>query len=159
MAMESGRESGTSVSRIIKAPRRRLYRAFLDPEALVAWLPPKGMTGRVFMFDAREGGGYRMALTYADPNHATRGKTSQHTDVVRGQFVELRPDERIVQRVEFDSEDPAFAGAMTITWTFADIPSGTQVTVLCENVPEGIRPSDHETGLNSTLENLAAFTE
>jgi uncharacterized protein YndB with AHSA1/START domain len=159
MATESGRESGTCVSRIIKAPRRKLYQAFLDSEALVAWLPPKGMKGHVFMFDAREGGAYRMSLTYADPNHSTRGKTSEHADFVQGRFVALRPDERIVQRVEFESEDPAFAGAMTITWTFADAPGGTEVTVLCENAPEAIRPSDHEAGLSSTLENLAAFIE
>ena len=71
----------------------------------------------------------------------------------------LIPDGRIVQVIEFESEDPAFAGTMTVDWTLADVPGGTEVTILCENVPEGIRPDDHETGLRSTLENLAAFTE
>jgi hypothetical protein len=65
---------------------------------------------------------------------------------------------RIEQAVVFDSEDPAFAGTM-ITWTFKAIPEGTEVTVRCENVPEGIRPEDHAKGLGSTLENLAAFAE
>ncbi len=69
------------------------------------------------------------------------------------------PDERIVQLIEFESKDPAFAGPMTIKWTLADVPGGTEVTVLCENAPEGIRPNDHEAGFRSTLENLAAFTE
>jgi uncharacterized protein YndB with AHSA1/START domain len=78
---------------------------------------------------------------------------------VRGRFVALIPDERIVQQVQFESDDPAFAGTMTIEWTFAEVPGGTEVTVLCKNAPEGIRPDDHATGMRSALENLAAFTE
>jgi uncharacterized protein YndB with AHSA1/START domain len=113
----------------------------------------------VYAFDPRQGGGYRMSLTYVGSDHSQRGKTSEHTDVVRARFLELIPDERIVQLIEFESEDPAFAGPMTITWSLADVPAGTEVTVLCENAPEGIRPSDHETGIRSTLENLAAFAE
>jgi uncharacterized protein YndB with AHSA1/START domain len=159
MATQSGREMSTRVSRIIKAPRRAIYEAFLDPAALVSWLPPRGMTGRIFEFDAREGGSYRMALTHAEPNHSARGKTSEHTDIVRGRFLELIPDQRIALRVEFQTTDPAFAGAMTVTWTLSDVPSGTDVAVHCENAPAGIRPSDHETGMRSSLENLAAFTE
>jgi uncharacterized protein YndB with AHSA1/START domain len=159
MATQSGPEKSTCVSRIIKAPRRTIYRAFLDPEALVSWLPPGGMKGRMYEFDAQEGGAYRMSLTYVDSDHSPRGKTSDHTDVVRGRFLELIPDERVVQLIEFESKDPAFAGPMTIRWTLADVPGSTDVTVLCENVPEGIRSNDHEAGIRSTLENLAAFTE
>ena len=159
MATEAGPERSTRVSRIIKAPRRTIYQAFLDPQALVSWLPPGGMKGDVHEFDAREGGGYRMSLTYVNSAHSPRGKTSEHTDVVRARFLELIPDERIVQLIEFESKDPAFAGPMTIKWTLADVPGGTEVTVLCEGVPEGIRPNDHEAGIRSTLENLAAFTE
>jgi uncharacterized protein YndB with AHSA1/START domain len=117
------------------------------------------MKGRIYAFDAREGGGYRMSLTYVEPDHAQRGKTSEHMDLVRVRFVELIQDERIVQRVEFESEDPAFAGPMTMTWTLADVPGGARVSILAENAPEGIRPSDHETGMRSSLDNLAAFTE
>ena len=159
MATGSGQEKSTRVSRIIKASRRAIYQAFLDPEALVSWLPPDTMKGHIYEFDAREGGAYRMSLTYLEPDHSAPGKTSEHTDVVRGRFLELIPDERIVQLVEFESKDPAFAGTMSITWTLADVPGGTEVTILCENVPKGIRRSDHETGLRSTLEKLAAFTE
>jgi uncharacterized protein YndB with AHSA1/START domain len=159
MTTKSDQERSTCVSRIIKAPRRTIYQAFLDPEALVSWLPPGGMKGRVYAFDAREGGAYRMSLTYVESDHSSRGKTSEHTDVIRGRFLEMIPDERIVQLIEFESKDPAFAGSMTIKWTLADVPGGTEVTVLCENAPEGIRPNDHEAGFRSTLENLAAFTE
>jgi hypothetical protein len=71
----------------------------------------------------------------------------------------LVPDERIVQLVEFVSEEPAFAGAMTMTWSLATVRGGTEVTILCENVPEGIRQEDHDAGLKSTLKNLARFIE
>lgn len=131
----------------------------MDPEAVVSWLPPEGMKGHMYAFDAREGGTYRMSLTYEESNHSPRGKTSEHSDVVRGRFLELIPDERIVQLIEFESEDPVFAGAMTIKWILAEVPGGTEVTLRCENVPEGIRADDHEKGMRSTLENLAAFTE
>ena len=159
--MTSGSDEGKSVSvaRIIKAPRQTLYRAFLDPWALVSWLPPKGMTAQLHAFDAREGGAYRMSLTYVDTDHSTPGKTSDHTDTVRVRFLDLVPDERIVQQVEFESDDPTFAGPMTIEWTLADVPGGTEVTVRCENAPAGIRPDDHEAGMRSSLGNLAAFAE
>jgi hypothetical protein len=93
------------------------------------------------------------------PDHSPRGKTSDGTRVIRGRFLELIPAERMVQPTEFESEDPAFAGAMTITWTPADDPGGTEVIILCENAPEDIEPSDHGAGFRSTPENLAAFTE
>jgi uncharacterized protein YndB with AHSA1/START domain len=148
-----------SASRIILASRQTIYQAFLDPETLVSWLPPGGMRGHIYAFDAREGGTYRMTLTYEGATHSVSGKTSEHSDVVRGRFLELVPDTRIVQLVEFESEDPTFAGAMTMTWSLAAVPGGTEVTITCENVPEGIRQEDHDAGLRSTLENLAAFTE
>ncbi|WP_439578439.1 SRPBCC family protein [Elioraea sp.] len=146
-------------SRVIAASPQAIYRAFVDPAAWGRWLPPEGMTARIDAFDARPGGTYRMALTYAGADHATRGKTSQDTDVVEGRFVELVPDERIVQRVTFVSEDAAFAGEMTMTWSLSPTPGGTRVTITCEDVPEGIRPEDHDIGLRSTLSGLAAFVE
>lgn len=141
------------------ASPRSIYQAFVHPEALVSWLPPDGMRGQVYAFDARNGGAYRLSLTYVDPDHSTPGKTSEHADVIQGRFLELVPNERIVQLVEFESEDPAFEGTMKMTWTLATVPAGTEVTIICENVPEGIRQQDHDAGLRSTLENLAAFTE
>ncbi len=149
----------TRASRVIKAPRPRIYQAFLTAEALLAWLPPAGMRGEIHAFDAREGGGYRMSLTYLSPDHAVPGKTSAHTDTVRVRYTRLIPDERIVQSVEFEGAGPAFANPMTLTWSLADVTGGTEVTVSCENEPAGIRPEDHAAGMRSSLENLAAFTE
>ncbi|TSD87416.1 SRPBCC family protein [Mycobacterium sp. KBS0706] len=148
-----------SASRIIMASPHAIYRALMDPEALVAWRPPEGMKGEMLAFDGREGGRYRMSLTYIDTGPELRGKTSEHADVVEGRFLELVLDRRVVEVVEFDSDDPAFAGAMTITTALAAVPGGTEVSIRCENVPDGIRPEDHQEGMGSTLANLAAFTE
>ncbi|MBB6670369.1 SRPBCC family protein [Cohnella nanjingensis] len=157
MTNSSGKRTD-SATRVIQASPQTIYQAFIDPEALVSWLPPKGMKGHIQAFDAREGGAYQMSLTYIGTDH-TPGKTSEDADVVQGKFLELIPDERIVQFVEFESDDPAFAGGMTMTWALAAVPGGTQVTIVCQNVPEGIRKEDHDEGLRSSLENLAAFVE
>lgn len=146
-------------ARVIAASPHAIYRAFLDPQAVAAWRPPTGMTCRIYDFDAREGGTFRMAFAYRDTDHAVRGKTSEHADVFHGQFLQLVPGERIVERVVFESDDPAFAGAMTVTTTLAAVPGGTEVTIRCDNVPSGIAPDDHQAGMASTLANLAAFTE
>lgn len=117
------------------------------------------MKGQIFEFDARAGGVYRMSLTYLEQDPAMQGKTSEMTDVVKGKFLELIQDERMVQLIEFQSDDPAFAGEMIMTWTLAAVPEGTLVTILCENVPEGIRKEDHDEGLHSSLVNLAEYIE
>jgi len=146
-------------SRLIGAPPASIYRAFVDPEALVSWLPPEGMTGHIEHFDPSAGGRYRMTLTYDAANHATSGKSSEHEDTVEGEFVALVPDCEVVQRAVFVSDDPAFAGAMTITWRLEPAAGGTEVSIVCENVPSGIGAEDHATGLASSLENLAAYCE
>lgn len=159
MTSASDSKRTDSASRVIMASPRTIYQAFVDPEAVVAWRPPKGMKGQIYAFDAREGGTFRMSFAYTDTDHAVRGKTSEHADVFQGRFLELVPDERVVELVEFESDDPAFAGAMTVITTLAAVSGGTEVTIRCENVPSGVRPSDHQAGITSTLENLAAFIE
>jgi uncharacterized protein YndB with AHSA1/START domain len=148
-----------SASRVILAPAHRLYRALLDPAAVARWRPPEGMRAEVHEFDAREGGAYRMSLIYAGPGDRLRGKSSEHADVVRGRFLELVPDTRVVELVEFESDDPVFVGAMTVTTTLAVVEDGTEVTIRCDGVPPGIRPEDHAAGIASTLAKLAALTE
>ena len=148
-----------SASIVIRATPRSIYRAFTDSDAWVQWLPPSGMTGRIDAFDLREGGAYRMTLVYLEADRSAPGKTSDDTDVVQGTFVKLVPDERVVQRIEFESDDPAYAGVMTMTWLLEEVPEGTKASIVCENVPEGIRQEDHDAGLRSTLSNLAVFVE
>jgi len=147
-----------SASRVILASPQTVYQAFLNPELLVLWLPPKGMSGHINTFDPRKGGHYSMTLTY-ELGHSIIGKTSDNTDVSQGVFLELVPDQKIVQSVKFDSDDPAFSSEMIQTWYFEAVSEGTKVTIMCENVPEGVRKADHDEGLNSTLKNLATFTE
>ena len=110
-----------------------------------------------YAFDAREGGIFRMALIYDDPTQ--RGKSSEHADVVEGRFLVLETDTRVVERVTFCSDDPVFAGEMTITTSLDPVAGGTEVSIVCEEVPSGISAADHEAGMASTLENLARFTE
>ena len=146
-------------SRVIKASPHAIYRALLDPEAIVQWRPPDGMTAQIHAFDGREGGSFRMSLTYTDSDHVVRGKTSENVDTVFVRFVELVPDRRVVERAEFETDDPAFGGAMTIITTLSPQPGGTEVTIRCEDVPSGIPPDVHEAAIASTLRKLAAFVE
>ena len=139
----------------IAASPDAIYAAFVDPEALMRWLPPRGMTGRILEYEFRPGGRYRLALTRGDDAPENAGKTSGRTDVTTGRFLALEPGKRIVQSVEFASDDPAFAGEMRMTWAFEPTATGTRVTVTAENVPPGIEKSDHDAGLRSSLENLA----
>ena len=159
MTESPGNRASTQVSAIIKASRKAVYQACLDPDALAAWRVPDNMKGQVHVFEAREGGTYRMSLTYQDPAHSPRGKTSGDTDTFQGRFVELVPDEKIVEMVVFESQDPRFAGDMKITTRLADTDEGTRVTILCENIPTGVRPQDNETGCRQSLRKLAALVE
>jgi uncharacterized protein YndB with AHSA1/START domain len=122
------------------------------------WLPPDNMTGKMLHFDFREGGSYRMRLTYAEPEQG-RGKTSEDSDEVEVRLTKLEDGRRIEQEVTFESEDPSFSGVMRMIWTFQSQDEGTLVTIRAENVPEGIRPEDHDAGLNSSLKKLAGFVE
>lgn len=147
-----------SATRFIAASADVIYRAFVDPAAWPRWLPPEGMTGEIYEFDARPGGVYRMALTYRG-DHPNAGKTSDDTDVVEGRFAELVPNHRVVQIVTFQSDDPAFAGEMRMTWSISPKAGGADVSITAENVPHGISKADHDAGLRSTLENLARLVE
>ncbi len=147
-----------SASRLIAAPPERVYSAFVDREALVAWLPPDGMSGRFERFDPRPGGSYRLVLTYADAS-ASPGKASADSDVVEARFVDLVPGVRVVQAVDFVSDDPAYAGTMTMTWEITAVDGGTRVDITADNVPDGVSPEDHAAGLTSSLANLADYLE
>jgi uncharacterized protein YndB with AHSA1/START domain len=152
---EARRAAWTRTSRIIKARPEELYAAFMDPGALVAWLPPGEMTGEIHEFDARAGGGYRMSLFYPPTERSSRGKTSDKEDMVMVRFVELAPARRIVEGVKFVTTNPALFGEMTIEITFEPVSGGTEVTFLCTNLPPGLRAEDNEAGSRLSLEQLA----
>lgn len=148
-----------TASRVIAAPAQAIYDAFIDPECQARWLPPTGMTGRFDRFEAYPGGRYRMILTYADGGAAHPGKSGADADIAEGRFIVLEPASRIVQTADFVSDDPAFAGTMTIEWTLDPVAGGTRVTVAARDVPPGISADDHVAGMTSTLVNLAEFVE
>ncbi|MFY0663146.1 MAG: SRPBCC domain-containing protein [Natronospirillum sp.] len=147
-----------SASRLITASPRAVYRAFSEPGSMERWLPPDSMTGKMLHFDFREGGSYRMRLSYAEPQEGG-GKTSEDSDEVEVKLTRLEDGKSIEQEVNFESEDPSFSGTMIMIWTFQPQGERTLVTVQAMNVPEGIRPEDHSAGLNSSLEKLAEFVE
>lgn len=151
--------ASTRTSAVIKAPCEALFRAFTDPTALAVWLSPGEMTGQVHEFDARVGGGYRMSLYYPASEPVDSGKTSAREDRFTARFVALTPPTRIVQGITFDTVDPAFSGEMTMVVTFEDRDGGTEVTILFEHIPPGIRPEDNEVGTRSLLEKLARSVE
>jgi uncharacterized protein YndB with AHSA1/START domain len=143
---------------VIAVPSEKVYAALVDPEALTAWLPPAGMTGKIERFELRPGGSYRMVLTYADPS-VSRGKSTADSDIVEARFVEIVPGARVAYAVDFLSDDPAYSGTMTMTWAVTDVDGGTRVDIIAEDVPDGVSPEDHAAGMASSLTNLAEYLE
>lgn len=147
----------TSTSQFVSAPRAEVYRACLDPALLVRWRVPDNMTAQVHSFDAREGGRYRMTLTFRDADHPVDGKTTPHADSFGGRFVEIIPNEKIVEAIVFTTDDPGARGEMTLTTEFRDAAGGTEVTMAFRNIPPGIRPEDNDLGTRQSLKKLAAL--
>src|SRR4051794_8401838 len=147
-----------TASRVIAAPLAQVYAALVDAKALVAWLPPEGMAGRFERFDPRPGGSHRLVLTYTDPAAAS-GKTTPDSDIVEARYLDVVPGTRVVQAVDFVSDDAAFAGTMTMTWEVSAVDGGTRVDITADNVPDGLSAEDHATGLASSLAKLAEHVE
>jgi uncharacterized protein YndB with AHSA1/START domain len=135
-----------------------VFAALIDRDDLLAWLPPEGMTATFERFDPRPGGSYRLILVYEDPTDAP-GKSSVDSDVVEVRYLDIVPDDRVVQAVDFVSDDPAFAGTMMMTWAVRAVDGGTRVEITANEVPDGIAADDHAAGLASSLENLARHLE
>jgi uncharacterized protein YndB with AHSA1/START domain len=144
---------------LIKAPAEKIYLALINREAIPKWKPPQGMTAEIYAYDARESGTYRMAFKYDEKDKGAHGKTSEHSDVFSGHFLQLIPNKLIVEEVKFESADPAFTGEMKMTTTLHETFDGTEITFTAEHVPEGISKEDHFKGMTSTLEQLARFIE
>ena len=151
--------ASTRVTQLIRAPRPAVYQAFLDRDAVAAWQHPDSMRSQVHTFDPREGGVFRVSLTYQDLEHTSGGKTSDYTDTYHGRFVRLVPFTTIEEVVEFESEKAEFAGEMRITVQLADVDGGTEVTYICEDIPPGVRPEDNELGCRLSLQRLATLLE
>ena len=149
--------NSTRISRHISAARAVVYRALLDPRAVARWKVPDGMTCHVHTFEAREGGSLRISLTYDAPSGMA--KTTAHTDTYHDRFVKLVPNDQIVEVDEFETDDPALRGEMTITITLADADGGTDLLAVHDALPPGLSPADNETGWRMALAKLAALVE
>ncbi|GGV42075.1 hypothetical protein GCM10010277_31230 [Streptomyces longisporoflavus] len=148
----------TEVSGHVDAPRTAVYRALLNAEAIARWRVPDGMSSRVHTFDAREGGRFRVSLTYDEPTGT--GKSASHTDTYSGHFAELVPDERVVEVLAFETADPGLGGTMTMTTTLTDAAGGgTDVRIVHEGIPDSVPAADNETGTRMALANLARYVE
>ncbi|HEX6968002.1 MAG TPA: SRPBCC family protein [Micromonosporaceae bacterium] len=149
--------NATRVTRRINAPRATVYQALIDPQAVAQWKVPHEMTCHVHDFEGREGGTFRISLTYNAPDRA--GKTSAHTDTYRGRFVKLVPNELVVEVDEFETASPDLRGEMTITITLTDADGGTELVAVHEGLPPGLSAAANEMGWQESLDRLAALTE
>ena len=118
---------------------------------------PDGMSSRIHEFDGREGGAFRISLIYDSPGSV--GKTSNRTDTFQGRFIEVVPDSKVVQVVEFESDDTAMQGEMTIAYLLQEAGGGTDVTGIHENLPPGLSVADNELGWSMSMDKLAQLVE
>jgi uncharacterized protein YndB with AHSA1/START domain len=134
--------------RVLRAPAERVYRAFLDPDAMVKWLPPHGFTGKVYEMDARVGGGYRMSFT-------NFGTGQRHS--FGGTYVELTPPERIRYTDRF--EEPGPPGEMQVTIELRTVTCGTEISIVQEGLPPVIPVELCYLGWQESLSLLASLVE
>jgi len=134
--------------RVLRATRERVYRAFLDPDAMVKWLPPHGFTGKVHRMDARVGGSHSMSFT-----NFTTGQGHSFG----GTYVEMVPNERLRYTDKFD--DPNLPGEMSVTITFTKVSCGTELNIVQEGVPAVVPPEMCYLGWQESLALLAALVE
>ncbi|MET7937517.1 SRPBCC family protein [Streptomyces sp. NPDC005322] len=147
----------TQVSRRVQASPATVYRALIDPDAVAAWRVPSGMTSHVHAFDPREGGTFRVSLTYDEPLGC--GKSGAHTDTYRGHFAKLLPNELVVEVMEFETDDGALRGTMTLTTSLTEVSGGTEIVMVHEGVPDDVPREDNELGTRMALDNLARLVE
>ncbi len=134
--------------RVLRAPAERIYRAFLDADAMAKWLPPHGFTGKVHHLDARVGGTYRMSFT---------NFTSGHGHSFGGEYLELVPNERIRHTDRFD--DPNLPGEMQVTVALKRVSCGTEVNIVQEGIPAAIPVEACDLGWQESLALLAQLVE
>ncbi|MFF0221520.1 SRPBCC domain-containing protein [Streptomyces sp. NPDC004629] len=147
----------TRVSRRVRAPRAAVYRALLDPAAVALWRVPDGMAAVVHSFDAREDGAFRVSLSYDDP-HGT-GKSGPHTDTYHGRFTRLVPDELIVETIEFETDEEALRGPMTLTTSLTEEDGVTEVVMFHKGIPDVVPREDNELGTRMALDKLVRLVE
>src|SRR5438874_596200 len=127
----------------IKATQEEVYNAFINPAALEVWQAPDDMRAKVHSFDLKVGGGYQMSLFYPESEKVMKGKTRAKEDRYTARFVELIPNKKIVEAIQFDTSNPDLAGEMIMEITLAAVDGRTRVTFVFKNIPKGIKPADN----------------
>ena len=140
--------STVRLHRVLRATSERIYRAFIDPDAMVKWLPPNGFTGKVHHLDAKVGGSYKMSFT----NFTTRQSHS-----FGGEYLELVPNERIRHTDKFD--DPNLPGVMHVTISLKKVAMGTELNIVQEGIPDVIPVEACYVGWQESLALLAMLVE
>lgn len=140
--------STVRLHRVLRAPPERVYRAFVDADAMSKWLPPNGFTGKVHQMDARVGGTFRMSFT---------NFTTQQSHAFGGEYLELLPSERISYTDTFD--DPNLPGTMKTTVSLKAVSFGTELNVVQEGIPEAIPAEACYLGWQESLTLLAQLVE
>src|SRR5690349_6604425 len=140
--------STIKLHRVLRSTPERVYRAFLNPEAMAKWLPPNGFTGKVHEIDAKVGGTYKMSFT---------NFTSGNSHSFGGKFLELVPNERVRYTDAFD--DPSLPGTMTTTVVLKKVSVGTEIHVTQEGVPDAIPAEACYLGWQESLVQLAMLVE
>jgi uncharacterized protein YndB with AHSA1/START domain len=137
-----------TLHRVLRAPPERVYRAFLDADALAKWIPPNGFTGKVHHIDAKVGGSYKMSFT-----NFTTGKSH----AFGGEYLELKPNERIRHTDKFD--DPNLPGVMQVTVVLTKVSCGTELSIVQEGVPAVIPAEACYVGWQESLTLLGKLVE
>lgn len=145
----------TELLRRLDAPPEAVYRAITDPVAVAQWMVPDGMTSEVHAFEAREGGAFRISLTYDNPTNT--GKTTAQRDTYHGRFVRLVPNREVVQVMEFESDDPSMLGEMRSTFRLSEVDGGTDLHAIHDDVPPGVSLEANEIGWCMALDKLARY--
>jgi uncharacterized protein YndB with AHSA1/START domain len=140
--------STVRLHRVLRATPEKLYRAFLDADALAKWLPPNGFTGKVHQIDAKIGGTFRMSFT---------NFTTGHSHAFGGEYLDLVPHERIRYTDNFD--DPNLPGEMQTTVSLKQVSCGTELSIVQEGIPEAIPPEACYLGWQESLTLLAKLVE
>lgn len=148
--------SDTRISRVLHAAPSAVYAALIDPDAVAVWMVPDGMRSIIHHFDAREGGAFRITLTYDRPTGT--GKTTSQSDSYHGTFVSLVRDHEVIQEMEFETDDSSMQGRMRVEFHLASVDDGTRLDVAHRDLPPGVSTADNDVGWQMALDKLERLT-
>lgn len=146
-----------SASRIIMASARTLFRTFHDPETFKYWRTPDGTMGGLTVLQPQIGGAW--CLTILHPDRAEIGGVPSGIETITGRFIDMLPDAQVVEEINYVSEDPAYAGVMTLTTSLEPMKDGTKVTLRAVGMPPVLAQDSHRAALSAALHRLARLTE